>query len=106
MLLKPLIEKLVRYIQEVWWIYDSFVITTTNDVLEVKDNQLSRTLSKGVFIFNTSTLNTITVTLLGTGAAFPLPPLSQVDLPLAALKYSLSSTTPGAHALVFIILRG
>ncbi len=93
----------VSITQEVFKNWEPYSQLSTNSVVEVKGFTRDVKDSKGLFVFNTGT-NTVTVTLWN-GVTFPLPPLSQIDLPFEAVVTSISSTTPGSHSSLLFILR-
>lgn len=104
-MLGKLFEKLIRIVQEVWWVWDAQAPTSANVIAEVKGLKIPIEKTKGVFIYNTSTTNTVTITIWN-GVSFPLPALANLDFPVAAFKFSITSTIGGAHAQILVIYRG
>ncbi len=90
--------------QEVFRNWEPYSQLSTDAVVEVKGFTRDVKDSTGLFIFNTNTSNTVTVTLWN-GVTFPLPPLSQIDLPFAGVVTSIKSTSAGNHASLLYILR-
>ncbi len=90
-------------VHEIYKDWEPYSQVSTNAVVEVNGFTRDVKSSKGLFVFNTGT-NTVTVTLWN-GVTFPLPPLSQIDLPFEGVVTSINSTIGGAHSALLFILR-